>query len=102
MILTALGVILAISLKVQRKWRVARLAVRGRGSTVSVVRVIQAVGLFFALGAGLAACGGGGASDTTASDPGTPFGTYTITVTATVTAGSTTATRTLQLPLTVN
>ena len=102
MILTALGVILAISLKVQRKWRVARLAVRGRGSTVSVVRVIQAVGLFFALGAGLAACGGGGTSDTTASDPGTPFGTYTITVTATVTAGSTTATRTLQLPLTVN
>ena len=67
----------------------------------AVAKAIQAGSLLLALGAGLAACGGGkGASDP--ADPGTPIGTYTITVTATVTVSSTTVTRTVQLPLTVN
>ncbi len=68
---------------------------------LGLVRGMQVAALLLALGAGLAACGGG-ASDPPAADPGTPTGTYTITVTATVTVSSTTVTRTIQLPLTVN
>jgi hypothetical protein len=64
----------------------------------AIAKAIQAASLVLVLAAGLAACGGGGASD---PDPGTLPGTYTITVTATVTASSTTVTRTVPLQLVV-
>ena len=91
-ILAGLAILLAARLSAtpgRRKYRPALL------------RALHASALVLLLGAGLAACGGGG-SDPPAADPGTPPGTYTITVTATVTVSSTTVTRTIQLPLTVN
>ncbi|MGA8367023.1 MAG: hypothetical protein WB716_06880, partial [Candidatus Acidiferrales bacterium] len=55
------------------------------GSRKRFARLAQAGALLLVLGAGIAACGGGG----TSGNPGTPEQTYTVTVTATAADGTT-------------
>jgi hypothetical protein len=67
------------------------------------LRVIQIAALAIGLALGIAGCGSssGGADPPSASDPGTPPGTYTITVTASTTVGNNSTSRTASLTLTV-
>lgn len=67
------------------------------GKRIRLAHVLQGLAVFFVLGCGVAACGGGGGQGTVTS-VGTPSGTYSLTITGTSTTG---ATRTLGLTLTV-
>ncbi len=78
-------------------WIAARRAARTAPRGAHWARVTFASALLLALVLGMAACGGGG-SDPSVVQPGTPLGTYTVTVKATAANG---VARTVSLGLTV-